>query len=124
MAKKDNKPLTYSIAYWYAFVFAGVFLLYGGVQIILNILDRNYQDMAQPILFAALGVILISVAYAFRGHKSWGWYGLVVINILIIIDAAVGIRQYENIILLVFSGVALYALFAPATKEYMFGRRQ
>ena len=121
--KKDDCPLTYRIAAWYGFIISGIFLLYGGVKIVLSILDRNYDDLSQPILFLVLGMILISFAFAYNELKKWGWYGLIVINSLIIISAAVGYDRYENIILLIFSAAALYALFSSSTKEYLFGRR-
>ena len=119
----DDRPLTYKIAMWYGYVFSGVFLLYGGVKIILSILDRNYQDIFQPIFFVVMGVILISFVFAYRELKSWGWYGLLVINCLVVIGAIIGYDRYENIVLLILSVVALYALFAPATKSYLFKRR-
>ncbi len=120
--KKDDCPLTYKIASWYGFIISGIFLLYGGVKIVLNILDRNYDNLSQPILFLVLGMILISFAFAYKELKKWGWYGLIVINSLIIISAVVGFRQYENIIILILSAAALYALFSSSTKEYLFRR--
>ncbi|UCD63280.1 MAG: hypothetical protein JSW34_11095 [Candidatus Zixiibacteriota bacterium] len=116
---KRERPLTYSIAYWYGFVLAVIFLLYGGVEIILNILDRNYQNMAPPILFAALGVILFSVALAFRELKKWGWYGLICISVLVVLGSLLDIGRYENIIILVLSAAALYGLLASDTREYL-----
>ena len=121
--KKHDRPITFRIAGWHGFAFAGVFLLYGGVTIILDILDRNYDNLAQPIMFAILGLILISVAFAYNEGKTWGWYGLVAINGLIIVGCLFGLRHYENIILFVLSAVALYALFASPTKDYLFGHR-
>ena len=121
--KKDDRPLTYKIAAWYGYIFSGIFLLYGGVKIILSILDRNYQEIMQPIMFVILGVILISFVFAYREMKTWGWYGLIIINGLVVIQAAIGYHHYENLVLLVLSAVALYALFAPETKAYLFKRR-
>jgi hypothetical protein len=123
MSDKQNVPLTHKIAVWYGFIFAAIFLLYGGVKIILGILDRNYDEMATPILFVILGLVLIAFAFAYKEYKTWGWYGLVAINGLVVISAVLGIRHYENIILLIISGVVLYALFAPATKQYLYRHR-
>jgi len=120
--KKDNRPLTYRLASWYAFIFSAVFLIYGGVKIILGILDRNYTELGQPIIFCLIGVALITVAFAYRELKTWGWYGLVAINSLVILLALFGFSRYENIILIVLSGVALYALFSSQTKQYVFKR--
>ena len=119
---KDDSPLTYRIAGWYGFIISGIFILYGGVKIILNILDRNYDNLSQPILFLVLGLVLVFFAFAFNELKKWGWYGLIAINSLIIISAAVGFKQYENIVILVITAAALYALFSSSTKEYLFRR--
>ncbi len=121
--KQDDRPLTYRIAAWYAFAFSAVFILYGGVSIILDMLDRNTDSLGQQMLFVVLGLVLISFAFAYRELKAWGWYGLVVVNCLIIIGAVVGYRHYENLVLLILSIVALYSLFSSATKEYLFRRR-
>ncbi|UCE23940.1 MAG: hypothetical protein JSU74_11665 [Candidatus Zixiibacteriota bacterium] len=121
--KKDDRPLTYRIAAWYGFAFSSAFILYGGVSIILDILDRNTDNLGEQMLFVILGLVLISFAFAYRELKAWGYYGLVVVNCLIIIGAVVGYRHYENLVLLVLSVVALYALFSSTTKEYLFRRR-
>ena len=120
---KDTRPITYKLAGWYAYGFSGVFLLYGGVKIILSILDRNYDDLPAPIIFLVVGMILFAFAKGYEQHKKWGWYGQVVINGLVVIGAAVTITNYLNIVLLVLSAAALYFLFADTTKEYLFGPR-
>lgn len=121
--KKDNRPLTFKLAKWYAFIFSAVFLIYGGVKVILAVLDRNYADVGQPIAFTLVGVVLISFAFAYRELKAWGWYGLVVINSLVILFAIFGYSHLENIVLMILSGIVLYSLFSPQTKEYLFKRR-
>ncbi len=120
---KDNRPLTYKLASWYAFTFSAVFLIYGGVKVILGVLDRNYAELGQPVIFGLIGVVLISVAFAYRELKIWGWYGLVAVNSLVILLALFGFSRYENIILIVLSGVALYALLSPQTKQYVFKKQ-
>ena len=115
----DNSPVTVTIASIYAFVFAAFFLLYGGVKVVLSFLDHNYDDLAQPIIFLAIGLGLLVPAFAFRELKRWGYWGLVCINALVIILAVIGYQQYENLVLLVLSGAALYMLFAPATTEWL-----
>ena len=121
--RKDNRPLTYKLASWYAFIFSAVFLIYGGVNIILGVLDRNYAELGQPIIFGLIGVVLICVAFAYRELKTWGWYGLVAINSLVILLAIFGFSRYENIILIILSGLALYFLLTPQTKQYVFKRQ-
>ena len=61
----EHVPMTFSIAKWYGFIFAILYLLYGGVSIILGVLDRNYDNMAQPFIFLLAGVVFISFAFAF-----------------------------------------------------------
>ena len=115
----DNRPITVALVGGYAFVFAAFFLLYGGVKVVLSFLDHSYDDLAQPIIFLVMGLILLSPAIAFRELKQWGYWGLVGINAIVVILAAIGYQQYENLVVLVFSGAALYMLFAPATKKWM-----
>lgn len=121
--KKDTRPLTYKLASWYAFIFAAVYLVYGGVKIILGVLDRNYAELGQPIVFGLVGVALICVAFAYRELKTWGWYGLVAINSLIILLSIFALSRYESIILIILSAIVLYALFSPQTKQYVFKRQ-
>ncbi len=121
--RKDNRPLTYKLASWYAFIFSAVFLIYGSVKVILGVLDRNYAELGQPIIFCLIGVVLISVAFAYKELKTWGWYGLVTINSLVILLAIFGFSRYENIILIILSGLALYFLLTPQTKQYVFKRQ-
>lgn len=121
--KKDKRPLTFNVAKWYSFIFSTIFLLYGGVSVVLAILDRNYANLGQPIIFALLGVVLISFAFAYRELKAWGWYGLVAINGLVILFALYEYSNYENIVLIIFSGIVLYSLFSPQTKECLFKKQ-
>jgi hypothetical protein len=115
--------LTFKIANWYGVIFASMFLLYGGVKVILNILDRNYQNMGQPFAFALIGVVLFSFVIAYRELKVWGWYGLVGINGLVILLALLDFSHYENVVVMILSGIALYALLSPQTKNYLFKRQ-
>ncbi len=117
---KDNRPLSIKLVTGYAFVFATLFLLYGGVKVVLSFLDHNYQDFAQPIVILVMGLILLAPAFAFRDSKPWGYWGLVVINGLVVILSVIGFRQYENLVLLVFSGLALYTLLS---KKYLYLHR-
>ncbi len=129
MAKENMKaPMTYNIAIWYGFILSIIFLIYGGVKLILSFLDRSYNDIGQLIIFTCIGIILISIAFAFKELKSWGWYGLLVVNGLVILfafwDLISGLQLennllYENIVLILFSGVAFYTLLAPQTKRYL-----
>jgi len=112
--------LTFKLAQWYAFIFSSVFLLYGGVNIILAIMDHNYIDIAPPIIFVAIGLALMIPAIAYKELKIWGYYGLAGINGIVIILTLFGIGDWRNIILLVLATAAMGALFAPTTRRYLF----
>ncbi|HUV30437.1 MAG TPA: hypothetical protein VMY05_05010 [Acidobacteriota bacterium] len=122
-ARTEHVPVVFNIVKWYGYVFASSYLLYGAVKIVLAVLDRKYDSMAQPFIFLLFGLILISVTLAFRETKKWGWYGLVALNVIVIIGALFGLSHAENYILIILSLGALGALFAPATKRCFFDRR-
>jgi hypothetical protein len=121
----ENKmsPLSYRIAGWYGMLFSVCFLIYGGVKIVLSILDRNYSDLGNPILFTIVGLVLISVAIAYRDSRMWGWYGLIVVNALVIVAAIVAYTHYIDIILLALSAAALVFLLVRPTRGYLLNRR-
>ena len=117
--KSTNQPLTYKIGLWYGFILSGMFLLYGGVQIVLSFLDRNYSSMGQLIFYTIIGLILITFALAYKELKQWGWYGLIAINGLVVVLGLIGFQKYENIILLVISVGVIFSLLAKSTKNYL-----
>jgi len=123
MADKSERPITFKLAGWWGFIFSSIFLIYGGVQIVLGILDNNYKDISQSVIFALLGVILIAFCFAYVELKRWGWYGLIVINGLIVLLAAWNYDIVESIPLLVLAAGALVALLAPATRTYLLDGR-
>lgn len=118
-AESKQCPLVFKLSYWWAFGLATVFLLYGGVNIVLSFLDHNFKNISQPIIFMLLGIILIVLAYGYKDLKQWGWYSQIVINGLIVLAAIIGYAHYENIILLVLGAGALGALFSSETKTYL-----
>jgi hypothetical protein len=120
---KEKRPLTFNLSKWYAYIFSLTFLLYGGVKIILGVLDRDYSDMAQPIIFLLVGIVLINICFAFRDSKPWGWYGLVGVNGLAALLALFGLNNTLNLVVLALALLALAALFAPRTKAEVFGSR-
>jgi hypothetical protein len=102
---------------------AAVYLIYGGIKIVLAMLDRNYAGLGTPIISVAVGVLLVAVAYAYRDRKMFGWYGLVGINGLVILLSVFSMKEYGAIVLLVLSVVALVVLFSPTTKSCFTGHR-
>lgn len=121
--KKERNPLLFNIVKWYGYLFSLAFILYGGVQIILGFMDHNYENFASYFIFLLLGFILLTMVLAFRDLKVWGWYSMIGINVLIIISALFRITNPENIILLILSGIAVYALLEPGTKDYILKKR-
>ena len=122
-AQKDVRPLTVRLTVWWGYIFAAMYLLYGGVKLVLSILDRQYQDMGSPVVYLVLGLLLIMLAMAYRDSKQWGWFGLIALNGAIVVLALLGLSHVENIVLLIVSLLALVGLLAPSTKAYIIGGR-
>ncbi|MFH1687881.1 MAG: hypothetical protein ABIE70_10235 [bacterium] len=119
---KDQRPLTFKLVLWYGHIFATMFILYGGINIILAFMDHNYDGIEQPIGFLFVGLALIIPAAAYKERKPWGFWGLVVINALVVLLALVGYANLYNLVPLVLSGVALVLLFHSDTKKYLYQR--
>ena len=112
-------PITYLIGKWYGYVFAAMYILYGGVKIILGVLDRNYEDFGSALIFLALGIIIVAVATGYRETKKWGWTGMVAVVGLVILWSLFDIGNELNWIILALSLVSLGALLAGSTREYI-----
>ena len=122
-SKSGQPPLTYKLSKWYNFIFSAVFVIYGGVRIVLSVLDRNYEDMYTPIFFLLVGIVLVSICLAYSELKSWGWYGLLGVNALVVILSLFNVTQIGNIVLLVLSGATIYLMMLPATKSFVLSHR-
>ena len=118
-----KRPLSFIIPKWYGYVFASFFLLYGGVQIVLGALDRKYDSVGTFFVFVLIGVAILFAAFAYRDGRAWGWYGLVGINVLVVIFSLFSLSQLYNIPFLILSIGALALLFMPATKAEVNLRR-
>ncbi|MBI5265859.1 MAG: hypothetical protein HY851_01380 [candidate division Zixibacteria bacterium] len=116
-SEQSGRPLIFLAVKWYAYVFAGMYVLYGGVKIALSMLDRNYTDMVTPIFFGAMGIAQYLFAFAFRDQRKFGWYGLVIINALVIVLSIFTLKERFSTIAPLCSALALAALFAPPVKE-------
>lgn len=114
-------PLSFEIAKWLGYMFSAMYILYGGVQIILGVLDRNYEGFAIWLIFLLLGIVLLVIAFAFRDQKKWGWTGMVVLAMLTVLGSAVQLRNFslEGLLLLVLGLVTLGSLMAPTTRSYL-----
>ena len=116
----DRRPTTFVLVKWYGYVISLSVLLYGGVNIILGVLDRDYTQTPKSLVFLIIGVILMSVCVAFRDRKPWGWYGLVGVNGLIVILCLIGYREPLNLVCLASSLGCLFLLFTPQIKAETF----
>ena len=124
MTKRDsNLPVTFIISKWWGYIFSGFYLLYGGVSIILSMMDTNiksdYDSIMQSVLSLLIGIILITIVTAFRDGKRWGWYGLIAINVLTIGMLVTRLSDPSSLILGLICLVATILLFLPATKEQL-----
>lgn len=114
-------PLSFEIAKWLGYGFSAMFILVGGVQIILGVLDRNYEAFPQWFIFLLFGIVLLVIAFAFRDQKKWGWMAMVVLAALATLGAGVQLRNFtvEGLILLILCVATLGALVAPQTRSYV-----
>jgi len=119
--EEPRRPITFLLAKWYGYVFAAMFVLYGGVKIILGVLDRDYTDFSQSLMFLIAGAIMAAICMAFRDLKRWGWYGLVVLNGLVVLSVLFALGNTLNLVFMFLSLGILAALFAPPTKAQIFG---
>ena len=121
--KVEKQPLYFNLTKWYGYIFATVFILYGGVEIILGVMDHNYQNFASYFIFLLMGLILLTVVLAYRDLKVWGWYSMIVLNIVIVILSLFQIKKFESIVLLILSLLAVLALLSPVTRDYILKKR-
>ena len=113
-------PLTYLLAKWYGYILAAVFLLYGGVSLILSVLDRDYSQTGTFLVFLAVGIVLMAIAMAFRDRRPWGWYGQIGLQGLVVLLALLHPTNPYNWILIALSGLCLWLLWTPRTKGEIF----
>jgi uncharacterized membrane protein len=93
-----------------------MFILYGGVMLVLGFLDRKYERTFEYVIFLVLGIALITLCLGYRDGKPWGWYGLVGVFGLTVLGTLFGLGDYLNVVLLLLTAVALGALFHPEAK--------
>jgi len=122
-AVQDKGPLSFRAVAWLGYIFAGMFLLHGGVSVILAFLDHKYGEIMEPLMFAVIGLALLMPVMAYVALKPWGYWGLVGINGLVLLLALIDLGQIYNLVPLAMSAVALFLLFRSETKEYLFGPR-
>lgn len=117
------RPTTFRFAKWYGYIFSLCYILYGGVKIFLGVQDHDFNDFNISLLFLVIGIVLMLVVLAYRDLKEWGWYGMVGVNVIILIRTLFGLGQVESIVLLLLTAIVLAALLASPTRELVFGRR-
>ncbi|MCX6835870.1 MAG: hypothetical protein NTW07_12230 [candidate division Zixibacteria bacterium] len=109
-------PLTFLLVKWYGYILSMIFLLYGGVSIVLGILDRDYSKTGELLVFFVIGLVLVTLVIGLREHKLWGWYGQIGVHGLIIIIALFHPLNPYNWLLIVLSGGTIGLLMAPPTR--------
>ena len=87
------------------------------MRIVLSFLDRNYTDILTPIIFVALGLVLLIVAYGFRDRKQFGWYGEVGLNALVVLGSLFSLKEFGAVAVLILAVIALILLFTPSTRS-------
>lgn len=122
-ADTERLPVAFHLAKWWGYILAAVYMIYGGVRIILSFLDRNYSDMWTLLLSVALGLVLLIFAYGFRDRKIFGWYGQVVVNGIVILLSLFSLKQYGAVIILALAACALLLLSMPSTRSCFRSRR-
>lgn len=124
MTKSLSKyPLTFVLAKWYGIIFSAFFIIYGGVKMVLGFMDHNFTDFPQSFMALLIGLILAAIVYAYRELKTWGWYGMVAVHSLVVINMLFAITDPVNIILLILSAATVGLLSAPATRDLVFHGR-
>jgi len=109
-------PLTFLLAKWYGYTLALIFLLYGGVSIVLGVLDRDYSRTGQFLIFLGIGIVLVTLVVGFRDRRMWGWYGQIGVHALVMILTLFNAGNPYNWLLFVLSAGTVGLLFAPPTR--------
>ncbi len=120
--ESEKLPITFTAVKWYGYIFSACFIVFGGVRTVLEIMDNSYQNTMENIVFLLLGIVLISLVFAYRDMKNWGWYGMLVVNALVVVGTLITIGTYPalNGVLLVFSLGTIALLMLPSTKSLIF----
>lgn len=105
---------------WYGYIFALMFIFYGGLKLVLGALDRVYTDTPEHVVYLVEGLILLGLTMGFKERKNWGWYGMVALNGLVVLSALVTLKQLYNIPFLVLSLAALGTLFSKPVRGEFF----
>ena len=113
-------PVGFLLVKWYGYIFSLSFLLYGGGNIILGVLDRDHSQTPISLVFLIVGVILMAICVAYRDHRPWGWYGMVLVNGLVAILCLFGYSETLNLIFLLSSLGCLSLLFTPRIRAESF----
>lgn len=124
MTKQSKEcPPTFTIAKWYGYIFSGFYLVYGSVTIVLDIMDHTYDNLNRSLIALLIGVLAVTIVFAYRDLKVWGWYGMLVVHGLVVLITLFSIAQLTSVVLLTLSGATLVLLLAPSTKACVFGSR-
>jgi hypothetical protein len=120
VVEQTSRFRAFVIVKWYGYIISLMFILFGGVKLILGALDRDYSDAPTYVISLIEGLILLGLTMGFRDRKKWGWYGMVGMNGLFVLTALIGIGQLYNFPFLILSIAALLLLFSRAVKDEIF----
>lgn len=121
MSEQSTKQsLTFTLAKWWGYLFSACYLLYGGVNIVLSLMDSNVKtnsaEIMSSILFILIGIVLVTIVSAFRDGKEWGRYGLIGVNLITIGSLITRLGDPSSLVLSLLCLAATVLLFLPTTR--------
>jgi hypothetical protein len=124
-AKKAEGPWTFKLAKWYGYILAASLLVTGGVDIVLGILDKKYDNFSQNFLLLLIGLIIALIATALKDQKPWAWFGMTGVCSILLIAALVQLSSlvFFDVAVIVLTLITLIALLMPQTRKYASGHR-
>ena len=120
--ESSKRPLPFTVAKWYGYIFSLTYIVYGGVSIILEIMDNKYENTTTYVISLLVGIILLTVVFAFRDLKGWGWFGMVGITGLTMLLALLHIKEADYVVMFILSAGALGLLLLPSTRDTVLKR--
>ncbi len=121
MTTNNPKPsLPIKILGGFGIVIAVMFFLVGGVNSVLSILDRTYNDFMENILIGLMGVPMLAVSLGLKNLQRWAWYGYTALAALWVIWTVFNYRDINGIIVGVFFVAALIWSLTPAVRKHFF----
>jgi len=118
--KNTQIPLPIKILSGFGIVIAVMFFLVGGVNSILSILDRTYDNFMDNILIGLMGIPMLAVSLGLKNLQRWGWYGYSALTALWIIWTVFNYQDINGIIVGICFAAALTWSLTPAVRKHFF----